>query len=75
MIKVATIRLTCRYNHILDKLPWCSRDFDESEWIEYGHTMEEYLGGLISCGFVINGYVECQKEDITELMFMTRAVK
>lgn len=56
-------------------MPWCSRDFDESEWIEYGHTMEEYLSGLISCGFVINGYVECQREDITELMFMTRAVK
>ncbi len=63
------------YYKAVHKLPWCSSDFDESEWIEYGHTMEEYLGGLISCGFVINGYVECQKEDITELMFMTRAVK
>jgi hypothetical protein len=34
--------------------------------------MEEYLGGLISCGFIINGYMECQREDITELMFMVR---
>lgn len=37
--------------------------------------MEAYLGGLIQCGFVINGYVECQMDDITELMFMTRVVK
>lgn len=63
------------YYKAVHKMPWCSRDFDESGWIEYGHSMEEYLGGLISCGFVINGYVECQREDITELMFMTRAVK
>jgi hypothetical protein len=46
-----------------------------SEWIEYGHSMEEYLGGLIRCGFVLDGYMECQREDITELMFMVRAKK
>ena len=33
------------------------------------------LGGLISCGFIINGYMECQREDITELMFMVKAHK
>lgn len=32
-------------------------------------------GGLIKAGFVINGYMECQMEDITELHFMTRAIK
>lgn len=35
----------------------------------------ENNAGLIDCGFVINGYVECQLEDITELHFMTRAIK
>jgi hypothetical protein len=37
--------------------------------------MEEYLGGLIKSGFIINGYMECQREDITELMFMVKAKK
>ena len=45
------------------------------DWVEYGHTMEEYLGGLLKSGFVINGYKECQREDITELMFMVKARK
>lgn len=37
--------------------------------------MEEYIGGQIACGFLISGYVECQMEDITELYFMTKAIK
>ena len=60
---------------ISDKMPWCSKDYDDSDWIEYGHTMEEYLGRLLKSGFVINGYKECQREDITELMFMVKARK
>lgn len=64
------------YYKAVNRMPYCSSDFDEmSDWVEYGHTMEEYIGGQIECGFVINGYVECQMEDITELQFMTRAVK
>lgn len=63
------------YYKAVNKMPFCSKDYDDSGWIEYGHTMEEYLGGIIECGFTINGYVECQMEDITELYFMTRAVK
>ncbi len=63
------------YYKAVHKMPWCSKDYDDSEWIEYGHSMEEYLGGLIRCGFVLDGYMECQKEDITELMFMVRAKK
>lgn len=59
----------------VNRLPYCSAEHDDSGWIEYGHTMEEYLGGLTECGFLISGYVECQLEDITELHFMTRAVK
>ena len=64
------------YYKAVNRMPYCSSDFDDmGDWIEYGHTMEDYLGGQIACGFVINGYVECQMEDITELQFLTRAVK
>lgn len=63
------------YYKAVHRMPFCSKDYDDSDWIEYGHTMEEYLGGLIECGFLINGYIECQMEDITELHFMTRAIK
>lgn len=63
------------YYKAVHKMPWCSKDYDDSDWIEYGHSMEEYLGGLIQCGFVLNGYMECQREDVTELMFMVRAKK
>lgn len=63
------------YYKAVHRMPFCSRDHDDSDWIEYGHTMESYLGGQIECGFLINGYMECQREDITELYFMTRAVK
>ena len=63
------------YYKAVHRMPFCSRDYDDSDWIEYGHTMEEYLGGLIECGFLINGYVECQMDDITELYFMVRAIK
>ena len=64
------------YYKAVNRMPYCSADHDpESDWIEYGHTMEEYIGGQIDCGFLMNGYIECQLEDITELHFMTRAVK
>ena len=63
------------YYKAVHKMPFYSKDYDDSDWIEYGHTMEEYLGGLIDCGFLINGYLECQMDDITELQFMVRAVK
>ena len=63
------------YYKAVHRMPWCSKDFDDSGWIEYGHTMEEYLGGLTQSGFVITGYLECQGEDITELNFLARAVK
>ena len=63
------------YYKTVHRVPCCTREYDDSEWIEYGHTMEEYLGGMIRCGFVLNGYMECQGEDITELNFLARAVK
>ncbi|MDE7293302.1 MAG: class I SAM-dependent methyltransferase [Oscillospiraceae bacterium] len=63
------------YYKAVHKMPYFSKDHDDSDWIEYGHSMETYLGGLIKCGFIINGYTECQMEDITELYFMARAIK
>jgi len=64
------------YYKAVNRMPYCSSDHDSmSDWVEYGHTMEDYIGGQIECGLVITGYVECQLEDITELHFLTRAVK
>lgn len=59
-----------------NRMPFCSADIDGgSDWIEYGHTMEDYLGGQIESRFVNAGYSECQLDDITELYFATKAVK
>lgn len=64
------------YYKAVNRMPYCSADIDSaSSWVEYGHTMEDYLGGQIESGFVIDGYIECQMEDITELYFLTKAVK
>lgn len=63
------------YYKAVHRMPYCSTDHDNSGWVEYGHSMEEYLGGLTECGFLINGYMECQMADITELYFMARAIK
>lgn len=60
----------------INRMPYCSTDHaDQGDWIEYGHTMESYIGGQLQCGFVLTGYKECQMEDITELYFATKAVK
>ena len=59
-----------------NRMPYSSAEHDgQGDWIEYGHTMESYLGGLTGAGFVITGYMEEQAEDITELMFAVKAIK
>lgn len=59
-----------------NRMPYSSVEHDgQGDWVEYGHTMESYLGGLTRAGFVIVGYIEEQAEDITELMFALKAVK
>lgn len=64
------------YYKAVNRMPYKSTDHvDQKGWIEYGHTMEDYIGGQISCGFVICGYIEEQMDDITELNFMTKADK
>jgi len=63
------------YYKAVHRMPYDARQHDDSGWIEYGHTMETYLGGLMESGFSIHGYLECQMEDITELYFCVRAVR
>lgn len=60
----------------VNRLPYSSLDHDDQgDWVEYGHTMESYIGGQIAAGFVISGYREQQMEDITELYFITKGDK
>ena len=63
------------YYKAVHRMPFDATKHDDSGWVEYGHTMETYLGGLIASGFVVDGYMECQMEDITELYFVVRATK
>ena len=82
MISTNPIAYVCDYDEELgcykavNRMPYCSTDHaDQGDWVEYGHTMESYIGGQLKCGLVLTGYVESQQEDITELYFATRAVK
>lgn len=82
MIASNPIAYVCDYDEQLgcykavNRMPYCSADHeDQGDWIEYGHTMESYLGGQLKCGFVLTGYMEHQMEDITELYFITKAEK
>ena len=60
----------------VNRMPYRSTDHaDQGVWIEYGHTMNSYIGGQLRCGFVLTGYVEHQMEDITELYFITKVEK
>jgi len=82
MIAMNPIAYVCDWDANLEcykavnRMPYCSADHaDQGDWIEYGHTMESYLGGQIAAGFVITGYLENQTEDITELYFAARSEK
>ena len=60
----------------VNRMPYSAQEHEgQGDWVEYGHTMESYLGGQIEAGFVITGYREYQMEDITELYFITRGEK
>ncbi|MHC1696296.1 MAG: class I SAM-dependent methyltransferase [Eubacteriales bacterium] len=59
-----------------NKLPYISSEHeDQGDWIEYGHTLESYIGGQIQCGFVITGFVEDRAGEPCDTSFTTRAVK
>lgn len=82
MISMAPIAYVCDYDveegcyKAVNRMPYCSADHaDQGDWIEYGHTMESYIGGQIECGFVLTGYKEYQMDDITELYFITQGEK
>lgn len=82
MIAANPIAYVCDYDEALgcykavNRMPYCSTDHaDQGDWVEYGHTMESYIGGQLKCGFVLTGYVESQQEDITELYFATKGEK
>ena len=39
------------YYKAVNRMPYCSSNHDSmSDWVEYGHTMEDYIGGQIECG-------------------------
>lgn len=82
MISINPIAYVCDYDPQLgcykavNRMPYCSADHaDQGDWVEYGHTMESYIGGQLRCGFVLSGYIEHQMEDITELYFATKGDK
>nr|MBR4279586.1 class I SAM-dependent methyltransferase [Clostridia bacterium] len=82
MISMAPIAYVCEYDEEADcykavnRMPYCSADHaNQGNWVEYGHTMESYIGGQLQCGFVLSGYMESQTDDITELYFMTKGEK
>ena len=82
MISMSPIAYVCDWDRDLqcykavNSMPYRSIDHaEQGDWVEFGHTMEAYLGGLTVAGFLISGYIENQTEDITELYFAVRSVK
>ena len=82
MISFNPIAYVCDYDaeqgcyKAVNRMPYRSTDHvDQGDWVEYGHTMESYIGGQLKCGFVLTGYIEHQMEDITELYFATKGAK
>ena len=82
MISMSPIAYICDWDEVLgcykavNRMPYNSAEHDDQgDWIEYGHTMESYLGGQIGAGFAITGYLENQTADITEVYFATRSEK
>ena len=80
------INYICNYDSekdiyiVCNPLPFISHEHDEgcaeAGWVEYGHTLDSYIGGQIRCGFVINGFVEGYDADNPcDSWFTTRAVK
>lgn len=78
------VNYLCDYNEKTDeyiacnKIPYVSYEHDnQGDWIEYGHSLDSYIGGQIKCGFSINGFFEDSFEEPYELnsTFTTKAVK
>ncbi len=65
-----------------NKLPYKSYEHDnQGDWIEYGHTLENYIGGLAATGFSITGFFEDGYDDnsdaaaFLETCFVIKAIK
>ena len=56
-------------------LPYKSYEHDDQgDWVEYGHTLEDYIGGQLAAGFLLTGFYEDKNGEI-ESDFTTRAIK
>lgn len=82
MISMNPMAYMCQWDERLgcyravNRLPYRSMDHaDQGDWVEFGHTMESYLGGQIAAGLVITGYLENPTDDISETYFATRSEK
>jgi SAM-dependent methyltransferase len=76
------INYVCDYDTVSElyiarnKLPYVSSEHaDQGDWIEYGHTLETYIGGQLQCGFVLTGFNENRQDEPCDTYFATRAVK
>lgn len=76
------INYICEYEALTNRyiacnqLPYQSFEHDDQgDWIEYGHTLESYIGGQIKAGFCITGFYENRQNNSIETDFVTRAVK
>jgi len=59
-----------------NKLPYISCEHEnQGDWIEYGHTLESYIGGQIRCGFSIIGFYEERENEPCDTSFTTMAIK
>ena len=82
MCSSSPIAYVCEYDaaqgcyKAVNRMPYRSIDHAvQGDWVEFGHTMDSYIGGQLRCGFILTGYVEHQMEDITELYFITKGIK
>jgi len=70
------------YYVVCNKLPYKSFEHDDQgTWIEYGYTLDSYIGGQVKCGFSIVGFFEDSLDNqidetvFCETCFVTRAIK
>lgn len=61
---------------ICNSLPYRSFEHEnQGDWIEYGYTLQSYMGGLTDNGFCITGFYEEASEDPLESFLVIRAMK
>lgn len=76
------INFVCEFDETMgnyiacNKLPYKSFEHEnQGDWIEYGHTLESYIGGQTEVGFVITGLYENRDGAPADTDFTTRALK